>query len=120
MPIERSDHPTLLLDEEGPAIATTEDAADLVGLVLSRGAKVIAIPLARLDDTAFDLDTGFAEELAQTIASYRLRLVVVGDLSEYAVADDVFRTWARAVDRADRVWFVADATALERRLERAR
>ncbi|WP_395242621.1 DUF4180 domain-containing protein [Agromyces sp. MMS24-K17] len=114
MPNGRDDRVTLLLDEEGPGITSSDDAADLVGTALSRGADVVAIPVARLDDAFFEPATGLADDLVDTLAAYRLRLVVVGDVTDRGGAGGAFDAWVRDAERRDRLRFAADATAVAR------
>ena len=56
------------------------DALDLIGAAFL-GAEVVAVPASRLDDDFFSLGTRFAGEIMQKFVNYRLRLVVVGDIS---------------------------------------
>ncbi|MFB6608744.1 DUF4180 domain-containing protein [Agromyces sp. NPDC056379] len=109
------------LDVDGPTIATDDDTSDLIGGAWSAQAGLIAIPVERLDETFFDLSSGFAGELLGKFGNYRLRIAIVGDISERVAADDAFAALVREVNRGDAAWFVPDTAALDTKLaDRAR
>ncbi|MFB9310147.1 hypothetical protein BJY17_000400 [Agromyces hippuratus] len=105
-----------LLDVDGPAIATDDDTSDLVGGAWSSRANLIAIPVERLDERFFDLSTGFAGEVLGKFGNYRLRVAIVGDVTEHTAASDAFDAFVREANRGDAAWFVPDTAALAARL----
>jgi hypothetical protein len=112
---ERAGVPVLVCDPDGPPVATEQDALDLIGAAFL-GAQVVAVPVHRLDGSFFSLGTRFAGEIMQKFVNYRLRLVVVGDISRHLAASAALRALVHESNRTDHVWFVPDLDALDERL----
>lgn len=55
-------------------MATAQYMGDCVGIVLYKEC---------IDESFFDLKTGFAGEMLQKFSNYRLKLAIVGDFSHY-------------------------------------
>jgi hypothetical protein len=108
----------LHLDGEGDPISTPDDASDLVGSAWSHQANLIAVPVERLDPEFFDLRSGVAGEIAQKLVNYRLRLAVVGDISEHVAASGALRDFVWESNRGEHIWFVEDDAALDAKLAR--
>ncbi|MFG3423522.1 DUF4180 domain-containing protein [Micromonospora sp. NPDC049460] len=115
---ERAGVPVLVCDPDGPPVATAQDALDLIGAAFL-GAEVVAVPASRLDASFFSLGTRFAGEIMQKFVNYRLRLVVVGDISRHLAASAALRALVHESNQSDHVWFVADLDALDERLRAA-
>lgn len=93
------------------------DALDLIGEAFGNEAvDVVAVPVGRLPDEFFELRSGILGEMAQKFVNYRLRLVIVGDISEHVARSDALRDFVYETNRGNQLWFVADAAELERRL----
>ena len=101
---------------DGPPLAGGQDALDAIGEAWGSNASTIVVPVERFDAEFFDLSTGVLGELTQKFANYRIRLVVLGDVSAYATASDAFRDYLRETNAGDQVWFVADDAELAARL----
>ncbi|MGC3863795.1 DUF4180 domain-containing protein [Micromonospora chersina] len=112
---ERAGVPVLVCDPAGPPVATTEAALDLIGAAFG-GAEVVAVPAGRLDPSFFTLGTRFAGEIMQKFVNYRLRLVVVGDISTHLAESGALRALVAESNRHDHIWFVPDLAALDARL----
>jgi hypothetical protein len=112
---ERRGVSVLVCGQDGATIATTQDALDLIGAAFSR-ADVVAVPVSRLDQRFFALPTGLAGEVMQKFTNYRMRLAVVGDISEQVAASTALRDLVFESNRGDQVWFVADLDELDTRL----
>ncbi|MBE1489832.1 DUF4180 domain-containing protein [Plantactinospora soyae] len=112
---ERSGVPVLVCGDEGAPIASTRDALDVIGAAFSR-ADVVAVPVGRLDERFFALRTGLAGEIMQKFVNYRVRLVVVGDISGHVAASTALRDLVFESNRGSQVWFVADLGELDTRL----
>ncbi|MFG3603309.1 DUF4180 domain-containing protein [Micromonospora chersina] len=112
---ERAGVPVLVCDPAGPPVATTEAALDLIGAAFG-GAEVVAMPAGRLDPSFFSLGTRFAGEVMQKFVNYRLRLVVVGDISAHLAESGALRALVAESNRHDHIWFVPDLAALDARL----
>jgi hypothetical protein len=106
---------TLVCDTVGRPIATVQDALDLIGAAVSQ-AEVVAVPTARFDDAFFTLRTGLAGEIMQKFVNYRLRLVIIGDLSRHLESSSALRALVHESNRGQHIWFVADLDELGARL----
>ncbi|QIZ36819.1 DUF4180 domain-containing protein [Saccharopolyspora sp. ASAGF58] len=115
---ERAGVQVLVCDPAGPPVTTTQDALDLIGASYA-GAEVVAVPASRLDERFFTLGTRFAGEVMQKFVNYRVRLVVVGDISRHLAASSALRALVHESNKADHVWFVPDLDALDARLRDA-
>ncbi|PKW15371.1 DUF4180 domain-containing protein [Saccharopolyspora spinosa] len=115
---ERAGVQVLVCDPAGPPVTTTQDALDLIGASYA-GAEVVAVPASRLDKRFFTLGTRFAGEVMQKFVTYRVRLVVVGDISRHLAASSALRALVHESNKADHVWFVPDLDALDARLRDA-
>ena len=115
---QRNGVPVLICADDGPPLAAAQDALDVIGAAFSCS-DVVALPAARLDERFFTLDTGLAGEIMQKFVNYRMRLVVVGDISARVAASTALRDLVNESNRADHIWFVADLTELDTRLAAA-
>jgi len=60
--------------------------------------------------------SGVLGELTQKFVNYRIRLVVLGDVTEYTEKSEAFRDYVRETNAGDQVWFVADEADFAARL----
>lgn len=111
-----ANHPALVLDADGPLLSTEDDARDVIQETFGTAITMAVIPVERLDPDFFVLRTGVAGTFVQKLVQYRLRLVVVGDISAQTGASDALRDWVREVNRGPDILFVPDRAALEARL----
>ncbi|MFJ7203883.1 DUF4180 domain-containing protein [Streptomyces sp. NPDC098789] len=109
--------PVLVCAADGPPIATEQDALDhLIGAAYQHAPDVVAVPAQRFDDAFFDLSSGVAGAILQKFVSYRLRLVVVGDIAHHLRASKALPDLVRESNRGTHAWFVDDLDALADRL----
>lgn len=101
---------------DGPPVGGEQDALDLLGDAFGAGAEVLVLPVERLAPDFFRLRTGVAGAVVQKFANYRVRLVVLGDVSAHVDAGGPLADWIRETGRGRAVWFVADEAELDRRL----
>jgi len=113
--LRTADHHVLWCAADGPVLDGDRAASDLVGAAFGR-ADVVAVPVARLAPEFFALRTGVAGEVVQKFVTYRLHLVVVGDIARQVAASTALRDFVREANRGRQTWFVADADELEARL----
>lgn len=106
----------LHLPDAGSLLASERDAADLVNDALNAGARVVAVPTARFDDMFFHLSTRIAGEFIQKVVQYRVKLAILGDLSDHLATSAALRAFVYESNRGDDVWFLADGDALRARL----
>ena len=105
----------LVCDTDGPAIATVQDALDLIGAAVSQ-AELVAVTATRFGDAFFTLRTRLAGEIMQKFVNYRLRLVIIGDLSLHLESSSALRALVDESNRGQHIWFVADLDELAARL----
>src|SRR4051794_8391969 len=102
----------------GPALAGDADALDLIAGAYGQEIDLIAVPATRLDDRFFTLRTGVAGQIVQKFVNYRLRLAIVGDITKHLDDSSALRDFVSESNRGRHLWFVADLTELDVRLER--
>jgi len=102
--------------DEGPSLDDDRSLSDLIVDLFGSGAKVVAVPLARLGPDFLRLSTGVAGNILQKLVNYRFQVAVVGDVSAAVAASGPLRDFVRESNRGTSVWFVADLAALEARL----
>ncbi|WP_067451614.1 DUF4180 domain-containing protein [Actinomadura macra] len=112
---ERAGFQVLMCDPSGPPVTTMQDALDLIGASFL-GAEVVALPVTRLDERFFSLGTRVAGEIMQKFANYRLRLAVIGDISEHLEASSALRALIHESHHSGHIWFVPDLDELDTRL----
>lgn len=100
---------------DGPLLDGERAALDLIGTALGR-AELVAVPVARVAPEFFSLATGAAGAVVQKFVNYRLRLAVVGDITEHLAASTALRDFVREANRGGQTWFVADEAELAERL----
>jgi uncharacterized protein DUF4180 len=100
---------------DGPPLDGERAALDLIGAALGR-ADAVAVPVARIALEFFALRSGVAGAVAQKFVNYRLRLVVVGDVSGHVEESTALRDFVRESNRGGQLWFVADEAELTARL----
>ena len=106
----------LRISADGAALAVPQDALDLIGDAWGANASTVVVPAGRFDPAFFDLRSGLLGEVTQKFVNYRIRLVVLGDVTEHLGASDAFRDYVRETNAGDQVWFVADDAELDTRL----
>jgi hypothetical protein len=102
--------------DEGPTLAEDRNLSDLIGDLFGSGAKLVAVPLARLGHDFLRLSTGVAGHVLQKLVNYRFQIAVVGDVSAAVAASDPLRDFIRESNRGNTVWFVDDLAALQAKL----
>jgi Domain of unknown function (DUF4180) len=110
----------VLACEPEAKLRTDRDAADLIGEALSQRADWVLIPMECLDDDFFRLKTRIAGEIVQKFVNYRRKLAIIGDISRFVDESSALRDFVYESNRGEQVWFLADATEFEKRLESAR
>jgi len=108
----------LQLAADGAPIRTARDATDLISKAWEDRAKVLAIPVARLDADFFQLSSGVAGEIVQKFATYQMRVAIVGNISRYVDQSKSLRDFVRETNRGDQFWFVLNREQLGENLIR--
>lgn len=110
-----SDH-VLMCDADGPTLGSERDANDLLSAAFEHSATLVAIPVARLSDDFFRLGTRLAGEVVQKFVNYKVRLAIVGDISQRIAASKPLHDFVYEANRGQQLWFVRDMAELEARL----
>jgi hypothetical protein len=103
-------HSALLLDADGPLIGDSASCQDLVADLWGHEVTTGVVPRERFDPGFFDLRTGMAGDLHQKLVNYRLRLIVLGDISDLVTNSRSLRDYVRESNRHGDVRFM-DALA---------
>ncbi len=101
---------------DGPKLCDERDATDLIGTAFGHQAEWVVVPVERLSDDFFTLSTRLAGLVIQKFVNYRMRLVVVGDISARLADSATLRDFVRETNRGRQVWFVTDLAELDARL----
>ena len=89
---------------------------DLIGLAWEHEVEIVAVPAGCLPEEVFELRSGLLGEMAQKAANYRIRMVIVGDVSRHVAASKAFHDYVYETNKGLTLWFMADLAALETRL----
>ncbi|QTX05954.1 DUF4180 domain-containing protein [Agromyces archimandritae] len=109
----------LTLAADGPAIDSAGQANDLIGDAWSATADTVVVPASRLGTAFFDLSTRVAGEITQKLVNYRIRFVVLGDVTAERARSDAFDAYVWESNRGTQIWFLPDTAALDARLAAA-
>lgn len=101
----------------GTALRTERDAVDVISAAAEHAADVVVIPVQRLDADFFRLRTGIAGQVIQKFLTYRLRLVIVGDISAHLQESSALRDFVYECNKGSNVWFLAHLDELNHRLQ---
>jgi hypothetical protein len=108
----------LMCRPDGEVIQGEPAAVDLVGEAPGQRAEVVVIPTERLDDAFFRLRTLIAGDIMQKFTTYRLLLVIMGDISRHMAASSALRDFVHETNQGDHVWFLSSLEELGERLAR--
>jgi hypothetical protein len=106
----------LELAPDGASLRSDRDAVDVIAEAAAHRAGVIVIPTERLDDDFFRLRTGVAGQLVQKFVTYRMRLVIVGEISKRLEESSALRDFVYECNNGSHIWFVTTLDELSERL----
>jgi hypothetical protein len=112
--------PVLECAPDGEKLRGTGDVLDVIGTAIGLGAELVLVPIQRLTDDFFTLRTGLAGEIVQKFVNYRIRLVVVGDISRHVAKSSALGAFVSESSRGGELWFVPTKEDLAERLRRQR
>lgn len=113
--VELANRHVLVLDASHDLAAATL-ANDLIGLAWEHEVEIVAVPAECLPTEVFNLRSGILGEMAQKAANYRVRMVIVGDVSGHVAASKAFHDYVYETNKGLTLWMVPDMAALEARL----
>ncbi|SMQ59834.1 protein of unknown function [Devosia lucknowensis] len=108
-----NDTTVFFVEGEGPALASEQDALDLIGATYGTGADMIAVSATRFAPGFFDLSTRQAGHFFQKLQNYQMRLAIIGDISAHMTASKALRDFVGETNRIGHHLFVTDEAALE-------
>jgi len=109
--------PVLVCTPDEKKLKSEQDAVDLIGEAISSGARMIVVPVGRLEEDFFQLKNGLAGHFIQKFVTYRRRLVILGDISQYVAQSRALRDFVYETNRGNQVWFITNMQALDERLK---
>ena len=92
------------------------DALDAIAAASAHSAELVVIPVPHLAEDFFRLKTRVAGEIIQKFVTYRVRLVILGDISNYLQDSSALQDFVYECNEGPHVWFVNDMDELRRRL----
>ncbi|MGC9540480.1 DUF4180 domain-containing protein [Streptomyces sp. UG1] len=104
---------------DGPPLDSESAALDLIGDAFGQEAEVVAVPVQRAGDEFFRLRSGVAGAIMQKFANYRLRLVLVGDISHHVAESTALRDFVHETNAGGHIWFLPSYDDLDARLRSA-
>jgi hypothetical protein len=112
---QRSGAPVLVCAAHGPLVTSEQDALDLIGAAFGV-CDVVALPAGRLDERFFTLGTGLAGAIMQKFVNYRIRLAIIGDITDHLAASSALRALVHESNKGGQIWFVTDLDDLDAQL----
>lgn len=103
--------------EDGAQLSTERDATDVLGAARAERAAFVAVPTARLHPDFFRLETRMAGAFLQKFVTYKMRVAIVGDMTEHVQRSNALRDFVRESNKGDQIWFLASIDELGRRFE---
>ncbi|MHA6298378.1 DUF4180 domain-containing protein [Devosia sp. CAU 1758] len=98
---------------EGAALSSEQDALDLLGETYGTETDMIVVPASRFAPEFFDLSTRMAGHFFQKLQNYKMRLVILGNVSQPLAASKALRDFVGETNRIGHHLFAADRTALD-------
>ncbi len=108
------------MDADGPALASEQDALDLIGLTYGANVDMIVAPAARFAPEFFALSTRLAGGFFQKLQNYQMRLAIIGDISGPMSRSKALRDFIGETNRIGYHLFAPDRDAMDAALRRAR
>jgi predicted kinase len=109
--------PVLVGAADGPRLADSDSARDLILAAGRAGADWVCVPVARVADDFFSLRTGVAGEIVQKFVNYRMPLAIVGDIAPRVAASTALDGFVYESNRGRQLWFVPTMAAFEEKLK---
>jgi hypothetical protein len=106
----------LAVAPSGPPLESERDATDLIGEALGVGADTVVVPATRLSAEFFQLATRKAGLFIQKFANYRMRVVILGDITAATAESRALTDFVHESNRGSVAWFLPDRAALEEKL----
>jgi hypothetical protein len=106
------------LEEDGPQLGSLQSALDLIGESFGGEIGLVAVPVARLAPDFLRLGSGLAGAFIEKMQQYRLRVAIVGDISERAANSKPLHDFVLETNRRGQHLFVRDDAELVEKMQR--
>lgn len=106
----------LTVAPEAPTLGSEQDAVDLLGEAFGHEATVVVVPADRVAEDFYQLRTKVAGDVVRKFQMYRVRLVILGDITARLAASDAFRSFVHEINKGSDIWFVQDNAELAAKL----
>jgi Domain of unknown function (DUF4180) len=103
---------------DGKKLSGEEDALKIISKAMSKGADMVAMPVARLDEAFFELKSQLAGQIVQKFVTYRKHLVILGDITSYLTESRSFHDFVYELNLGNQIWFLPNMQELTERLNR--
>lgn len=114
--VERDGHRLLVAEASGPLIGRVQDAVDLITLAWEQHASIVVVPVERFVPEFFQLRSLLAGEFTGKFAVYKVKLAMLGDISEKTAESESLRAFVRECNRGTLIFFSPDVEALVAKL----
>ena len=108
----------LVYAPQGALLAKESDALDLIGEAAGQDASWVVLPVSRLHEDFFRLETRLAGSVLQKLVNYGVKLAVIGDITPWLARSKALRDFALETNQGKDFWFVEDLSQLVARLSR--
>lgn len=106
----------LVLDADGTALSSEADALDAIGQTYGMDIDAVVVPANRFAPEFFQLSSKLAGLFFQKFQNYRLRLIILGDITKASSESQALADFVRETNRTGHHLFVTDRSELAARL----
>ncbi|GGA52595.1 DUF4180 domain-containing protein [Pelagibacterium lentulum] len=89
----------VVVDDNGLQLNDEQGALDLLGEIYGSEAEWVAIPVSRLAPDFFELRNRKAGGFFQKLTNYRMKALIVGDISEHLANSKALQDFVRECNR---------------------
>ncbi len=102
-----------MVDDEGPQLNDEQGALDLLGEIYGSEAEWVVIPVSRLAPDFFELRNRKAGGFFQKLTNYRMKALIVGDISGHLANSKALQDFVRECNRGGAFRFLDSLSDLE-------
>lgn len=111
-----SSEKVLRYEQDEQTLGSEQDAVDLIGLAFGEEADVVVVPADRVAPDFYTLSTRILGDVVRKFQQYRIRLVIMGDITAYTEASEPFRAYVHETNRGRDIWFLRSEEELSAKL----
>lgn len=109
----------LLYTDGGPIVGHQVDANELIAAAWEHEAAWVVVPVSRMDEGFFRLETRMLGEFVQKFVNYGLKIAVVGNIDAWLAGSKPLRDLHYETNRGKTFWLLESVEALAEKLEGA-